>query len=58
MILASFPDGTETNMAMDGDPVSFAGGETSDSGDVVDQWKALCPDSPVDRLFLVHDTQP
>ena len=58
MILSTFPDGTETNMAMDGDPVSFAGGTAGDSGDVVEQWDSLCPGSPVDRLFIVQDTQP
>lgn len=58
MILSTFPDGTQTNMAMDGDPVSFAGGESGDSGDVAEQWDSLCPDSPVDRLFIVQDTQP
>ncbi|KAB7741969.1 hypothetical protein GA707_17405 [Nostocoides sp. F2B08] len=58
MILSSFPDGTETNMAMHGDPVSFAGSATEDSGPVVDQWTTLCPESPVDGLFIVQDTQP
>lgn len=58
MILSTFPDGSTTNMAMNGDPVSFAGGTAGDSGDVVEQWDSLCPDSPADRLFIVHDTQP
>lgn len=57
MILSSFPDGTETTMATDGDLVSFAGGTVS-SADVADQWENLCPDSPVDRLFIVQDTRP
>ena len=57
MILSSFPDGTETVMATDGDPVAFAGGTGADS-DIDDQWENLCPDSPVDRLFVVQDTQP
>ena len=57
MILSSFPDGPEAVMATDGDLVSFAGG-TGAGADIVDQWENLCPDSPVDRLFVVQDTQP
>lgn len=45
-------------MAEEGMEVAFAGGGTDLSGELGDQWRELCPHSPVDGLFAVQDDTP
>ncbi|MDO5503732.1 MAG: hypothetical protein Q4G67_11220 [Actinomycetia bacterium] len=57
-IFAWFDTGSSGVMAEDGMEVSFAGGFTDVAGDHGQQWNELCPDTPVDTLFLVQDDTP
>lgn len=58
VIYASFPDGSQTAMAQDGLEGSYGGGEAGEGSEHWTTWAQLCPDSPVDALWLVQDDQP
>lgn len=56
-IYSWFPDSSGL-MAEEGLRVSYGGGFTELTSEFGEQWQTLCPDSPVDALFVVQDDQP
>lgn len=51
-VYAHFDDGTSGVMAEEGQPISWGGGGAPDE----EMWTPVCPESPVDSVFIVQDT--
>lgn len=55
VILSTFPE-SDGVMAEDDTQASYSGGFRDRSGELGADWERLCPESPVDDLFQVYDT--